>query len=125
MNLLKKLLCAIVMLLAVSCSSTDATGNFSKSEMKIFDIPSRAALRNAENAGGTEMLYFTVLLTQKPDEAIKAKFDEIEVTVISKVGKIITCNAVPAQVRKLAACEFVSKIEIGKSTQIKHSGNSK
>lgn len=122
MKFWKLLFCAAALATVISCSSTDATGNYTKNEVKIFDISSRAALRNAENSGGKDSLYFTALLARKPDDEIKAKFAEINLNVMTNVGKIITCNAVPAQIRALAKCDFVVKIEIGKSLQIKRTG---
>ena len=122
MKFWKLILCSAAMATVISCSSTDATGNYTKSEMKVFDISSRAALRTAENSGGKDSLYFTALLTRKPDDAIKAKFADIKLDVMTNVGKIITCNAVPSQIRALAKCDFVTKIEIGKSLQIKKTG---
>lgn len=95
----------------VACSSNNVSDKspLTKAEQKKLPIDSQTVLMNSDS---TKELSFTVLLNTKPSDEILAFMEQENIKINSKVGKILTCTAIPGAIRKMVIQDYVVKVEI-------------
>jgi len=129
LSILIRVICVIMcIIMSTSCKSTEYSG---KNELNTdttknhniginkLDANSRVVLSRAESNAPGKILDLVIMFSEDISDEELNKFREENIKIISKIGKIVTAQATPLDIKKIIYHDKIEKIEINKHKQIK------